>query len=130
VKKVLALLLAAVIGFGISEAMHRLASAIDRSKAKRNVADARAMSERLERYRAEHSAYPVGCDPMTLKSQFASANITSSGSDEPWIHYCSDGRQYLMAFVPSGGGEFNGLIGAPVVAANGRLVAWAQTDGR
>ena len=120
-KKVLLVLLGVAIGVGLSLAMNSLGDAIERGKSKRFVVDALSLISRLEKYRNEQAAYPVGCDPTIITKLFPMG--TFSTSEKPWFYYCSDGQKYLLALVPFGGGEYS-PIGAPLVATDNGVLAW------
>ena len=122
-KTFLLVVLGIVIGLAAAGGFYSFRDAVMRGKERRFVADLRVVTNELERYRNEHTAYPVACDAKLLSDQLGPQNVVSQFG-ETWIQYCSDGQQYVLAFVPFGGGAYGTAYGAPLLAANNRLVAW------
>jgi hypothetical protein len=122
VNKALLGFLGMVLGYAASQGTQQLMFSIETSKEKRFGADLRSVMQELEDYRTAHMNYPVACGAQALSDQIGPRNLVSSFG-VPWFQYCSDGQQYLLAFVPFGTTAYSTAYGAPLLATNDDLLA-------
>src|SRR5262249_50679698 len=104
------------------EGMHKVAYAIESGKERRFGADIRAAMSQLEDYRREHASYPVACNAKALSTTLGPRNVVARFG-ESWFQYCSDGQQYVLAFLAQAATQYRTAYAAPRVAATNELIA-------
>ncbi len=124
-QKVLLVALGVLFGFAASFGLQLFGDAIEGGKEKRFGADIRYAMRQLEDYRARHATYPVACDASVLSAQLGppdKSNVISTLGEEQF-QYCSDGQQYILAFIPMATSAYRTAYGAPLLARNNKLIA-------
>ena len=84
---------------------------------------AQRVADQVERYKQRNNTYPKACNAAGLFMEIGDFAAMSSASDSP-VYYCSDGEDYLLAYLPLGPGPISSQFAAPIVLAKSRWVAW------
>jgi len=131
------LIVVAVIGILVALAIPNLIGAIQRSRQSRTVADIRMISEGIEAYQNDHSAYPVVSNgTVAVLSGDLEVYIRKFNNLDGWrepIFYHSEGAHYtVISFGWNGISDLPYVDGptttydADIVFADGNFLQWPE----